>query len=299
MARRPPRSTLDLERRAASRFDRGPEPPPERGVERAAGPDPDVEPEPATPGELLRAARLRRRISLADAEQATRIRLQYLKAIEDDDFAGLPAGVYSRGFIRNYAIFLGVPPEDVMGGVRPRRGRERPPSLRSVTRPIRLTAPRAVWLVAVVALVAALGVAFIAWLGLTAPSDATRPNASGVSPAASTTPLVQLPPLAPTASATAAPSQPTAAPTPAGTQVPAGPVDVQVRIVDRSWVRATVDGKVVLEDILATGAVQRWTGQQSVLLRVGNAGGVDVTFNGQRIGVLGPSGQPLDREFTR
>jgi hypothetical protein len=64
-------------------------------------------------------------------------------------------------------------------------------------------------------------------------------------------------------------------------------------------VRATVDGKVVLETTLAAGQVQRWNGQQSVALFVGNAGGVDVTVNGQRIGTLGASGAVIEREFTK
>jgi hypothetical protein len=76
-------------------------------------------------------------------------------------------------------------------------------------------------------------------------------------------------------------------------------VDVELRANDRSWIRATVDGKIVLEDTLTAGQVQRWSGQQSVLLRVGNAGGVDVTVNGQRVGPLGPAGAAVDREFTK
>ena len=54
--------------------------------------------------------------------------------------------------------------------------------------------------------------------------------------------------------------------------------------------RATVDGQIVLEETLAAGQTQRWSGQQTVVLRVGNGAGVDVTANGQRIGALGPAG---------
>ena len=52
---------------------------------------------------------------------------------------------------------------------------------------------------------------------------------------------------------------------------------MELRTVDRAWIRATVDGRVVDEETYASGQSLRWTGQQSVLLRVGNGAGVDVT----------------------
>src|SRR5687767_899911 len=96
--------------RPVDRDDEGDARPPNRSPSQSASPS------PTTPGEILRAARMRRRISLVEAEQATRIRQRYLQALEDDDYAVLPPGVYSVGFLRNYAIFLGVPPDEVLGG---------------------------------------------------------------------------------------------------------------------------------------------------------------------------------------
>jgi cytoskeletal protein RodZ len=257
--------------------------------------EPQPRREPASPGEILRAARLRRRISLAEAEQATRIRQRYLQALEDDDLSALPAGAYVRGFLRNYAIFLGVPPDQVLQGVRERRPRDRRATLRAPSRPVRLGVPRAMWGLAAVASVGGLVVLILLWLGVTAPEESAR--TAGSAPAATATPLVQLPPLAPPATPTVLPTTvpgPSATPTAGGRQV-----EVELRTLDRAWVRATVDGRVVFEETLPPGQVQRWTGQQSVALRVGNAGGVELTVNGQRVGPLGPPGQPVDREFTR
>jgi hypothetical protein len=59
-------------------------------------------------GAILRQARIRREIELAEVEAATRIRLKYLRAIEAEDWDALPEGVYARGFIRTYASFLGL-----------------------------------------------------------------------------------------------------------------------------------------------------------------------------------------------
>jgi len=59
-------------------------------------------------GTILREARNRRKIELSEVEAATRIRLRYLGAIEDEEWDVLPGGVYTRGFIRTYASFLGL-----------------------------------------------------------------------------------------------------------------------------------------------------------------------------------------------
>jgi cytoskeletal protein RodZ len=235
-----------------------------------------------------------------EAEQATRIRARYLQALEEDEYSALPSGVYSRGFLRNYAIYLGVPPDEVMSAMPERRRRDRRPGVRSVAPPIKVSAPQSLWLIAAATAGVLVLVALI-WLGLSAPGGAQGQRAAPQqAPGGAATPggagsLVQLPPL-PTAGQTQG-ATPVATLGPTAT-APAQGVNVELRTVDRSWIRATVDGRVDTEETLDPGQVRRWTGQRSVLLRVGNAAGVDVTFNGQRVGTLGLAGQPVDKEFT-
>jgi cytoskeleton protein RodZ len=59
-------------------------------------------------GAILRRARNRRKVELSEVEATTRIRLRYLRAIEAEEWEVLPGGVYTRGFIRTYASFLGL-----------------------------------------------------------------------------------------------------------------------------------------------------------------------------------------------
>jgi transcriptional regulator with XRE-family HTH domain len=59
-------------------------------------------------GTTLREARNRRKISLAEVEEATRIRSRYLQAIENEEWDVLPGGIYTRSFVRTYASFLGL-----------------------------------------------------------------------------------------------------------------------------------------------------------------------------------------------
>jgi hypothetical protein len=65
-------------------------------------------------GELLRAARLQKDVSLDEASSATRIRRQWLGAIEDGDFRVFPGPAYATGMLRNYAVYLGLNPDEIL-----------------------------------------------------------------------------------------------------------------------------------------------------------------------------------------
>src|SRR5712691_3582399 len=59
-------------------------------------------------GSSLRDARERRNLKLSEVERATRIRAKYLQALEDERFDILPAAAYAKGFLREYADYLGL-----------------------------------------------------------------------------------------------------------------------------------------------------------------------------------------------
>ena len=59
-------------------------------------------------GTSLREARLRKQIDIPEAEQGTKIRGKYLRALEDEQFELLPAQTYVKGFLRSYAEYLGL-----------------------------------------------------------------------------------------------------------------------------------------------------------------------------------------------
>src|SRR5262245_40615055 len=68
-----------------------------------------------TLGEELRNRREQRLISLAEISEATRIGTRFLKAIETDNFAILPGGIFTRSFIREYAKHVGMNEDDAIG----------------------------------------------------------------------------------------------------------------------------------------------------------------------------------------
>jgi len=65
-------------------------------------------------GEMLLDARERKGVDLYRAERDTKIRARFLAALERSDFRELPGAVYTKGFLRNYALYLGLDPEAVL-----------------------------------------------------------------------------------------------------------------------------------------------------------------------------------------
>jgi cytoskeletal protein RodZ len=66
-------------------------------------------------GQKLKEAREEQRLTLEKASDATRIRILYLQAFEADDLATLPSPVQARGFLRNYAEYLGLNFDQLLG----------------------------------------------------------------------------------------------------------------------------------------------------------------------------------------
>lgn len=103
----------------------------------------EFEPEPAPRlGELLLAARERKGVNLDEAERDTRIRASYLDALERGDFGELPGAVYTKGFLRNYAVYLGLDPEAVLARWNTEAGSIPRPRQPVVVRPRRVVVPR-------------------------------------------------------------------------------------------------------------------------------------------------------------
>lgn len=71
-----------------------------------------------TLGQEFKRKREERKVSLKEVAEETRVGVRFLQAIEADDFAALPGGVYTRSFIRTYAKYLGLDEEDILARYR-------------------------------------------------------------------------------------------------------------------------------------------------------------------------------------
>ena len=65
-------------------------------------------------GQWLRETRQAKELSLEQVEAETKIRAKFLALLEEDDYDKLPGETYSKGFLRNYALFLGLDPKEVL-----------------------------------------------------------------------------------------------------------------------------------------------------------------------------------------
>jgi cytoskeleton protein RodZ len=77
-------------------------------------------------GIKLQEARTRKKLSLQQVEEATKIRGRYLGAIENDEWDQLPGDTYARAFIRTYGRYLGLDGDRLAEEHRRSRGAARP-----------------------------------------------------------------------------------------------------------------------------------------------------------------------------
>ena len=70
--------------------------------------------QPRLPGAILAAERERQGLGAADIAQRLHMSVWQVEALEAGNYAKLPRGPFLRGFVRNYAKFLGVPADDLL-----------------------------------------------------------------------------------------------------------------------------------------------------------------------------------------
>ncbi len=240
------------------------------------------------PGERFRAAREARGLSLSDVSEQIRIRSVYLAAIEEENWSAIGAPVYVRGFLRTYARFLGLDPEEVVSAFA--AATDGAPNVASASRS---GANRAVpaaethanqssvygtILLTAAAIVAVLLIAFVVYNELT---------------------MRRLtPPLTAIATGTPAPL-PSNSPSPGSSAAPRldGANSLALVLSEPSWLRVTVDGNVSMEGTFPAGTSKTFHGK-SALVRIGNAGGVEIYVDGKDVGKLGKAGDVVQQTFT-
>lgn len=245
-------------------------------------PDQDAQPQPphselATFGEELRREREIRGISLKEIADATKISKRFLEAIERNDHKTLPAPVFTRGFVREYARYLGLASDDIVNRYNYAAAGddriEKPPAHpAAVALPELPKKPRAkrgippVFLridgnfLMLVVIVAAMGA--VAWWAM---QFKQRRDAEARAAESVVTPI-------------AAPKA--AAPAP----VPPPPNDDTLRLVvnatEDCWVELEADGKRVLYDELRAGDHRTFEAKEAFdFKKIGHAAALAVTLN--------------------
>ena len=65
-------------------------------------------------GQILKENRLRKGVTISEVSLSTKITIKTLQAIEEGDPLNLPPKTFLRGFVRSYAVFLGLDPEEIL-----------------------------------------------------------------------------------------------------------------------------------------------------------------------------------------
>lgn len=255
-----------------------------------------------TVGEILRSEREKKGLTVKDIEAATSIRALYIQAIEEGNYGIAPGEVYLKGFIRNYATYLGLDSQQMLETYKQSKNPPPPepePEQSGTADPIKPSdrrrenrANRTVqteksgqststvkWLGI------ALGVAIIAGAGWWYASATQKPS---------------IPPSQQAPIPVPAPVQPSASPNaPATPPVKTKPVVITVKITDDCWAQVFADGKEVYAGLLKSGESRTWEADSAIAVKFGNAGAAEFTHNGRNVGKLGAPGEVVTRTFTK
>lgn len=284
-------------------------------------------------GQRLRNQREALGITLADAEKYTRVRQHYLYALETGNLDLLPSPVQGRGMLNNYAHFLNMDASALLDrfadALQARREERMEGSLKVPARersaaesglaapgpsqkPVKSAALRRFITPDLVigGGLLVLMVIFFIWgasrLNLTAaPSQGVTSTAPSIAEVLMTpvAPSQQpMPPAEGTPAATPEPGQalPPAVPvsTVVGSQVNTDPLQIYIVARQRAWVKITVDGKVAFQGRVVPGNAYTYSGSQRIELLTGNAGGLQVLYNQNDLGVIGAVGQLASLDFS-
>ncbi|MBI1976453.1 MAG: helix-turn-helix domain-containing protein [Candidatus Omnitrophica bacterium] len=230
--------------------------------------------------EILKETREAKGLSLEDVSVATKINSRVLGDIESGAFEKLPAEVYVKSFLKEYADFLGLNAQEVLS-----RYQQAPPSSRkkqiSVPKEqdVPLAGPPAAKkrnkpFPVLPALMAVGGIVILIGGGYAVTAINQR--------------IKELKQAGPVSFRGMVDSRS------APLLIPRNiPLEVTLRAVEPTWVQVRVDDQMVFQNILAKDSFEVWYPKQKAELWVGNAGGVEILLNKKFLGSPGKKGQVI------
>jgi len=265
---------------------------------------PDQEPQPqpselASFGEELRREREIRGISLKEIADATKISKRFLEAIERNDHKTLPAPVFTRGFVREYARYLGLNAEEMVNRYNfAAVGDERIEQSAHLNRlttpqappmPAKKLAPRGIpppyarvdrnVYILIVVVIALAGVSYWA-LKHRRETRANEERIAAETRVAVPPPAVVTPPVQTASTSTQSPGN--------------GPAKLVLglEVTDTSWIILEADGERVINDEVRSGYHRTIEAKNAFhFSTIGNAGGLNLTLNDLPVPSLGREGQ--------
>jgi cytoskeletal protein RodZ len=239
-------------------------------------------------GSRLRQVRQERGVSLPEISRATKISVSALEALERDDLARLPGGIFSRALVRGYAKAVGLDPEltvqDFVAEVD--RVEQEAADAAGEHEPVaeENTQKSRVWIAAAGgAIVLALMISSaVTWMR----ARPSEPAAPETVPAPVNRTVSEEPPAA--ALGPARPPAPT--PTPTKSPVVNSPLTIDIVANARCWVRVVADGKPKVSRTMAAGDREQVPADRELQITVGDTGAFGWKINGKPAKSLGAPG---------
>ena len=269
-------------------------------------------------GQKLHKRRELLSLTLDEVERHIRVRAVFIKALEEGAFDKLPSAVQTRGMLANYATFLDLDTESLLlrfadsiqAGHRLRYP-EKPGSSKSPMRvspnlpPLRsFIAGDLVFGISMVALLVTMAVWGVNRVFSIQAEEAALPTAPSISDVLATSqqPTVEQQVTLIPAADTPLSADPDFIALDATLEAPAFDVTISVQVtisvVERTFLRVTVDGEEVLNGRVLSGAIYTYEASESIEILTGNAAALRITYNGRDLGLMGNFGEVANRIYT-
>ena len=234
-------------------------------------------------GHLLQEARNKKAISLEEVHFRTKIHPRVLQLLEADKFEKLPSPVFVKSFLKSYAEFLEINPQDIVNAYE-KEGAPEPSQtlyIRSAAEREKrtpLTFDKSLWVVPALILALLIGGGLIFFLVKTAShhlKDKKVVSIVKLSKAKADGSLIANEWLRHSSLGNFPKIGKSAA------------LRLKIKAVDTVWFKITSDGKVLFQAILKRGAAETWTASDHFEIWTGNASKMELTLNNHDLGSPG------------
>ncbi len=263
-------------------------------------------------GDQLRRQREILGFSFDEVERHTHVRRHYLEALESGDFDHLPSSVQARGMLSNYARFLDLDAEAILlrfaEGLQTRLREKQPsPDQEQASQKDRRVLPKSLRSLLSFDVIFGGGliillVTFAIWGTSQVLSSQQIPSPDStlsISEALLETPTPAIGvtlPASPVVEMTSIPVENgTAIPLPTALQ---GRIQVVTIILERTWMRVTVDDRIEFEGRALPGTIYSFGGDQRIEVLTSNGSAVQISYNQNNLGVMGNFGEIVGRIYT-
>lgn len=243
-------------------------------------------------GGKLRQARERRGVSLRQIAASTKIAFPALEALERNDISKLPGGIFSRAFVRSYAIEVGLDPEETVREFLERFERE-PASAPAGPAPVSEEESSFESHQRMASVLLKLIIVSIPLIGVILYYTLRDRPAKGATPSPQGTAAPSVPGPLP------APAPPAAVETPAAPSAQPGAMRLELRPTGTCWVALTVDGRRMFSRVMQPGERETYDVREAAVIEVGDAGAFAFAVNGRPGRSLGAAGQVRSARITK